>query len=72
VSSVPIPGSTAPGEASRRAVEFYRLGIDGVFADFPDTAVVARLLFDLERNPDAGRCLTGVVDGPRRHQPDCD
>jgi glycerophosphoryl diester phosphodiesterase len=113
VSSVPVPGSTAPGEASRRALaptdlvqrahkhglivhtwtfrneqrrllsdyagnpvneylQFYRLGIDGVFSDFPDTAVVARVLFDLERNPDAGRCLTGDVDGARRHQPDCD
>src|SRR5258705_8743976 len=80
VSSVPIPGSTAPGEASRRALaptdlierahkvgllihtwtfrneqrrllsdyagnpvneylQFYRLGIDGVFSDFADTAV---------------------------------
>jgi glycerophosphoryl diester phosphodiesterase len=116
VSSVPIPGSTAPGEASRRAVvppenpnlverahrigllvhtwtfrneqrrllsdyagnpvneylQFYRLGIDGVFADFPDTAVVSRVLFDLERDRDAARCLTGERDGPRRHQPDCD
>jgi glycerophosphoryl diester phosphodiesterase len=113
VSSVPVPGSTAPGEASRRALaptdlvqrahkhglvvhtwtfrneqrrllsdyagnpvneylQFYRLGIDGVFSDFPDTAVVARVLFELERNPDAGRCLTGDVEGSRRHQPDCD
>lgn len=113
VSSVPIPGSTAPGEASRRALaptdlvrrahraglivhtwtfrneqrrllsdyagnpvneylQFYRLGIDGVFSDFPDTAVVARILFELERDRDAGRCLTGDRDGPRRHQPDCD
>src|SRR4249920_2362243 len=116
VSSVPVPGSTAPGEASRRAVVppvnpnlverahrtglivhtwtfrneqkrlladyagnpvneylvFYRLGIDGVFSDFTDTAVASRILFELERNPDAGRCLTGDVGGPRRHQPDCD
>jgi len=118
VGSVPIPGSTAPGEASRKAVpppdpakqdlikrahkqglvvhtwtfrneqkrlladyagnpvdeylQFYRLGIDGVFSDFTDTAVVARILFDLERDPDAGRCLTGDRDGPRRHHPDCD
>jgi len=116
VSSVPIAGSIAPGEASRKAVpppvnpdlirrahkvgllvhtwtfrneqrrllsdyagnpvdeylQFYRLGIDGVFADFPDTAVVARVLFDLERDRDAGRCLTGDRDGPKRHQPDCD
>jgi glycerophosphoryl diester phosphodiesterase len=116
VSSVPIPGSTAPGEASRRAVVppvnpnlverahrtglivhtwtfrneqkrlladyagnpvdeylvFYRLGIDGVFSDFSDTAVAARVLFELERNPDFGRCFTGERDGPRRLQPDCD
>jgi glycerophosphoryl diester phosphodiesterase len=118
VSSVPVAGSTAPGEASRKAVQppdpakrdlvprahklgllvhtwtfcneqrrllsdyagnpvdeylqFNRLGIDGVFSDFTDTAVVARGLFDLERDPDAGRCLTGERGGPRRHQPDCD
>jgi glycerophosphoryl diester phosphodiesterase len=105
VSSVPVPGSTAPGEASRRALaptdlverahkvgliihtwtfrneqrrllsdyggnpvdeylQFYRLGIDGVFSDFADTAVAARFLFDLER-----ACTNG--GGPKRHQPDC-
>jgi len=53
-------------------LQFYRLGIDGVFSDFADTAVAARVLFDLERDPDAGRCLTGDRDGPRRLQPDCD
>jgi hypothetical protein len=30
------------------------------------------VLFDLERDRDAGRCLTGDRDGPKRHQPDCD
>ena len=104
VSSVPIPGSTAPGEASRRALaptdlierahklgllvhtwtfrneqrrllsdyagnpvneylQFYRLGIDGVFSDFADTAVAARFLFELERACDER--------GPKRHQRDC-
>jgi len=42
-----------------------------VFSDFTDTAVVARILFELERNPDGGRCLTGDRDGPKRHRPDC-
>ncbi len=115
VSSVPIPGSTAPGEASRKAVpppvnpdlierahriglvvhtwtfrneqrrlvsdyagnpvneylQFYKLGIDGVFSDFPDTAVVSRFLFELERDRDAAQCLTGDRDGPMRHRPEC-
>jgi glycerophosphoryl diester phosphodiesterase len=104
VSSVPIPGSSAPGEASRQALpptdliqrahklgllvhtwtfrneqrrllsdyagnpvneylQFYRLGIDGVFADFPDTAVTSRFLFELERECDER--------GPKRHRRDC-
>jgi glycerophosphoryl diester phosphodiesterase len=53
-------------------LQFYRLGIDGVFSDFADTAVAARVLFELERDPDAGRCLTADRGGPRRSQPDCD
>jgi glycerophosphoryl diester phosphodiesterase len=32
-------------------LQFYALGIDGVFSDFPGTAVVSRLLFELSRNP---------------------
>jgi len=104
VSSVPIPGSTAPGEASRRALaptylierahrvgllihtwtfrneqprllsdyagnpvneylQFYRLGIDGVFSDFADTAVAARFLLELEQGCDE--------TGPKRHRRDC-
>jgi glycerophosphoryl diester phosphodiesterase len=31
---------------------FYRLGIDGVFSDFSDTAFTARELFRLEQDPD--------------------
>lgn len=51
-------------------LQFYRLGIDGVFSEFPDTAVVARVLLKLERNPDAARCLTGDR-GQARHRSDC-
>ena len=59
------------GNPVNEYLQFYRLGIDGVFSDFTDTAIVARILFDLERNPDGGRCLTGDRDGHRRHQADC-
>ena len=59
------------GNPVNEYLQFYRLGIDGVFSDFADTAVVARILFDLERNPDGGRCLTGDRDGPMRHRPEC-
>jgi hypothetical protein len=34
--------------------------------------VAARVLFELERNPDGGRCLTGADrDGVMRHRPEC-
>jgi glycerophosphoryl diester phosphodiesterase len=59
------------GNPINEYLQFYRLGIDGVFSDFTDTAIVARILFDLERNPDGGRCLTGDRGGPKRHQPEC-
>ena len=36
--------------------------MDGVFADFPDTAVAARVLFQLEREPGFSRCL--ITDDP--------
>jgi glycerophosphoryl diester phosphodiesterase len=60
------------GNPVNEYLQFYRLGIDGVFSDFADTAVAARVLFELERDPDAGRCLTGDRDGARRSRPDCD
>jgi glycerophosphoryl diester phosphodiesterase len=59
------------GNPVNEYLQFYRLGIDGLFSDFADTAVAARILFELERNPDAGRCLTGDRDGPKRLQPEC-
>jgi glycerophosphoryl diester phosphodiesterase len=60
------------GNPVNEYLQFYRLGIDGLFSDFADTAVAARILFELERNPDGGRCLTGDRDGAARHRPDCD
>ncbi|HYT47873.1 MAG TPA: glycerophosphodiester phosphodiesterase [Burkholderiales bacterium] len=37
------------GNPVNEYLQFYRLGIDGVFSDFADTAVASRILFDLER-----------------------
>jgi glycerophosphoryl diester phosphodiesterase len=54
------------GNPLNEYVQFYQLGVDGVFADFADTAVVARVLFELSRDPDFARCL---VDGG--HGRDC-
>jgi glycerophosphoryl diester phosphodiesterase len=46
------------GNPVNEYVQFYKLGIDGVFADFADTAVAARTLYQLETVPAAKRCLT--------------
>jgi glycerophosphoryl diester phosphodiesterase len=43
-------------------LQFYGLGIDGVFADFPDTAHAARILFLLSRDPGLARCLKDKLD----------
>ena len=47
-------------------LEFYRLGVDGVFADFPDTAAAARVLFRLEEDSSFAACLTGTQRPPSR------
>jgi glycerophosphoryl diester phosphodiesterase len=52
-------------------LQFYGLGIDGVFSDFPDDAVAARVLFEISRDPDFARCLTGDRDGHGHHRRDC-
>jgi glycerophosphoryl diester phosphodiesterase len=54
------------GNPVNEYLQFYQLGVDGVFADFADTAVVTRALFELSRDPDFARCL---VDGG--HGRDC-
>jgi hypothetical protein len=43
-------------------LQFYKLGVDGVFSAFADTAVAARVLYELENNPDAADCLTGEFE----------
>jgi glycerophosphoryl diester phosphodiesterase len=59
------------GNPVNEYLQFFRLGVDGLFSDFADTAVAARVLFELERNPDGARCLTGDRGGPTRHRPEC-
>jgi glycerophosphoryl diester phosphodiesterase len=43
---------------------FYEAGVDGLFSDFPDTAVVARSLWVLKNDPDAARCLVQGKHNP--------
>lgn len=57
------------GNPVNEYLQFYRLGIDGVFSDFADTAVAARYMFELERN--GGHCLVGDRTGPKRYLHDC-
>lgn len=51
------------GNPVNEYLQFYRLGIDGVFSDFADTAVAARFLFELEQGCEES--------GPKRHRRDC-
>lgn len=54
------------GNPVNEYLQFYKLGIDGVFSDFADTAVAARVLFDLETNPNGSACLTGVFSSGKQ------
>jgi glycerophosphoryl diester phosphodiesterase len=47
------------GNPVNEYLTFYRLGVDGVFSDFPDTAFASRVLFRLERDREFAECLTG-------------
>ena len=46
-------------------LQLYALGVDGVFSDFTDTAVAARVLFRLA-DPEFARCFTGADDAHGR------
>ena len=54
------------GNPVNEYLQFYRLGVDGVFADFPDTAAAARVLFRLEEDPSFAACFTGGQRPPGR------
>ena len=47
------------GNPVNEYLQFYRLGIDGVFSDFADTAVAARVLYKLEQDG-YNKCFTGA------------
>ena len=49
-------------------IAFYEIGVDGLFSDFPDTALVARSTWILKHDPDAAKCL---VDGKHQRQGAC-
>ena len=57
------------GDPVNEYVQFYELGVDGVFSDFADTAVAARILFRLANDAGFARCFTGGQPG---HGHDCD
>ena len=47
------------GNPVNEYLQMYRLDIDGVFADFPETAVAARVLHRLATDPTFDDCFTG-------------
>jgi glycerophosphoryl diester phosphodiesterase len=54
------------GNPVNEYLAFYEAGVDGLFSDFPDTAVAARVMFILKKDPDAARCLVN-----NRWHPSC-
>jgi glycerophosphoryl diester phosphodiesterase len=53
------------GNPAAEYLMFYELGVDGLFSDFADDAVAARVQFLLKTDPDYGRCLVKGQCGPR-------
>jgi glycerophosphoryl diester phosphodiesterase len=49
--------STYAGNPVNEYLAFYEAGVDGLFSDFADSAVVARSLWVLKNDPDAAKCL---------------
>ncbi len=41
-------------------LQFYRMGVDGVFSDFADTAVTARILYKISTDAQYTKCLVGI------------
>jgi glycerophosphoryl diester phosphodiesterase len=55
------------GNPVNEYLQYFALGIDGVFSDFADTAVAARVLHRLRSDPDFAKCLTAQ----ERHHQEC-
>jgi glycerophosphoryl diester phosphodiesterase len=45
------------GNPVNEYLRFFELGVDGLFSDFADTAVAARVMFRLKNDPEYARCL---------------
>jgi len=54
ISRHPLDDRTNPVNEYLR---FFELGVDGLFSDFADTAVAARVMFKLKNDPGYARCL---------------
>ncbi len=54
------------GDPVNEYLQFFGLGLDGVFSDFPDTAVAARVLHKLRSDADYAACLKA------QERKDCD
>ena len=52
------------GNPVEEYLQFFDLGVDGVFSDFADTAIASRVLFKILDNPHFARCFT---EGPGKH-----
>jgi glycerophosphoryl diester phosphodiesterase len=53
------------GSPAAEYLMFYELGVDGLFSDFADDAVAARVQFLLKTDADYARCLVKGQCGPR-------
>lgn len=53
------------GEPAAEYRAFFAAGVDGLFSDFPSTAVAARTQFLLAKDPSLVSCLTGADRGAR-------
>ena len=60
--------SSYAGVPVNEYLAFYELGVDGLFSDFADTAVVARSLWILKNDPQAAHCL---VEGRHANNGPC-
>jgi glycerophosphoryl diester phosphodiesterase len=47
------------GNPVNEYLQFYRMGVDGVFSDFADTAVTARILYKISSDANFVKCLVG-------------
>lgn len=45
------------GNPVNEYLQFYELGVNGVFSDFPDTALAARVMFLISKDPELAKCL---------------